>query len=103
MRKPTGRQGSWFAKWEGEELPCVHRHWTVGHWPDYLDPNVDDRPEWPGFIEALSNGKKAILTTSQIDGEKWRRASYVAVWEIEGVTVENGELRFKFVKPIAQF
>ena len=103
MLRPKGQQGSWFAKWEGEDLPCVHRHWTKRCWPAYLDPNVDDRPEWPHFIEALATGGKAILTTSHIEGNKWRRANYVAVWEIADVVAENGELRFTFVRPLFQF
>jgi hypothetical protein len=105
MRKPKGRQGSWFAEWEGEQLPCVHQHWTKGIWPEYLDPHCDTRPEWPAFIAALSQGRKAILTTSKFTEEdgKWRRASYVAIWEVENVRTEAGTLRFRFVRPLVQF
>src|SRR3546814_6943865 len=80
MRKPKGRQGSWLAEWDGEQLPCVHKRWTKGTWPEYVDPGVDDRPEWVPFVTALSDGKKALLTTSDIpeDGEPWRRSGYVA-------------------------
>src|SRR3546814_11835497 len=76
MRKPKGRQGSWLAEWDGEQLPCVHKRWTKGTWPEYVDPGVDDRPEWVPFVTALSDGKKALLTTRDIpeDGEPWRRS-----------------------------
>src|SRR3546814_13205938 len=93
MRKPKGRQGSWLAEWDGEQLPCVHKRWTKGTWPEYVDPGVDDRPEWVPFVTALSDGKKALLTTSDIpeDGEPWRRSGYVAVYAIDEVRNEGGE------------
>jgi hypothetical protein len=105
MRKPKGRQGSWFAEWDGEQLPCVHRHWTDGRWPYYLDPNFDERPEWPAFVNALRGGGKAILTTSKIprDGGSWQRDRYVAVWTVDEVVTEGRELRFKFVNKLIQF
>src|SRR3546814_4866977 len=95
MRKPKGRQGSWLAEWDGEQLPCVHKRWTKGTWPEYVDPGVDDRPEWVPFVTALSDGKKALLTTSDIpeDGEPWRRSGYVAVYAIDDVRIEGGVLR----------
>lgn len=99
MTTPRGSQGSWFATWRGHPLPCVHRHWAKP-WPNYDDPNVDGRRQWDEFIEALRNGKKALLTTSHIpadgSGEGWRRASYVSIWTIDNLSVEGTHLKFTF-------
>jgi hypothetical protein len=105
MRRPRGQQGSWFAEWNGEKLPCVHERWTKGTWPEYVDPGVDERPEWGPFIAALSSSKKALLTTSDApdDGGAWRRTGYTAVYEIENVRTEGNKLRFKFVRRMHSF
>ncbi len=105
MEVPRGRQGSWFAEWEGELLPCVHQHWTQGHWPHYLDPNADGRPEWPAFIDAIRGGGKVILTTSHPPDEngKWRRKSYVSIWRVSDVTASDGKLEFDFVEQLHRF
>ncbi len=104
---PDGHAGSWFAKWEGESLPCVHQHWTKGSWPEYVDPGYDARAEWGPFIEALKTGKKAILTTSHLpdDSGKRRRKSYIGVWYVSDVRItQDGELRFLFNgEPIHRF
>ncbi|MWV29212.1 hypothetical protein [Aurantiacibacter rhizosphaerae] len=99
MKKPKGRAGSWFAEWDGENLPCVHKFWTEGIWPEYADKGFDDRPEWGPFIEALQEKGRAILTTSHpqdADGN-WRRKSYIGIWSVSDVRVtDNKELRFTF-------
>jgi len=103
--KPIGRPGSWFAKWNGESLPCIHSHWTKGHWPFYLDAGLDDRPEWPAFVEALRVGGKAILTTSHEADQIGirRRKSYVALWTVTDVIAADGELRFKLADQLERF
>ncbi len=104
-RLPRGHAGSWFAEWEGEKLPCVHARWVEGRWPNYLDPKCDGRPKWDKFIAALKNGRKAILTTSHPPDRNgiMRRKSYVGVWEVHGVDVSDGELRFTFGKQVKRF
>lgn len=105
MKVPKGHSGSWFAEWEGEKLPCVHQHWTKGCWPKYVDPGLDDRSEWRGFIEALKTKKKVILTTSHPPDENGirRRKSYVAIYEIDNVQTDGGQLTFDFVGPPKRF
>ena len=105
MQKPKGQQGSWFATWEGERLPCVHERWTRGTWPEYADPGVDERPEWEPFVLALQRQRKALLTTSEMpeDGGPWRRSGYTAIFEIDDVRVEERVLRFKFTKRLVSF
>lgn len=101
--KPLGRQGSWFAEWNGEQIPCVHLRWTNGH--DYIDPGYDGRRQWPQFIAALANGGKAILTSSHVpDGDgPWRRDKYLAIWTVENVRVENGQLKLTYGEQLEQF
>ena len=105
MKKPKGWQGSWFAEWRGEMIPCIHKHWTHGHWPQYRDPGVDERAEWGPFIRALQEGGRAILTTSEVpDGPgPWRRNGYVGLWSIRNVLVENGVLTFDLEEPLERF
>lgn len=105
MRVPKGHPGSWFAEWEGEKLPCVHQHWTKGSWPKYVDPGLDDRPEWRGFIAALEAQKRAILTTSHEHDESGvrRRKSYVGVFAIDNVSVDGNRLMFDFIKELRRF
>ena len=98
MPKPIGERGSWFAKWRGERLPCVHRCWTVGTWPHYADPEVEADGKWPPFIEALRDGK-AILT----DGTSDVRTGYVGVYRIDNVEVRDGLLQFDFKERLADF
>jgi hypothetical protein len=102
MVKPKGQQGSWFAKWDGEDLPCVHDHWRTG--AIYRDPHVDDRKQWSNFIEALRTGRKAILTKSEVTGPlALRRAGYLSLWTIDDVEAGDGVLTFRFVKKLREF
>ena len=105
--QPVGHPGSWFAKWNGEKLPCVHQHWTKGTWPEYVDPGYDGRSEWRPFIEALEAGGKAILTTSHPPDESGirRRRSYIGIWGVSEVRITGkGELRFIFSgEPLHRF
>jgi hypothetical protein len=108
---PKGHPGKWSAKWDGNDLPCVHLHWTEGTWPEYVDPGVSDNPKWDAFINALIEGEKAILTTSYpVDKSgKRRRKSYVGIWSVSNVRVLAGqgdcrELRFTFEgEPLVRF
>ena len=84
----------------------VHERWTTRLWPEYLDPNVDDRPEWPDFVDAIRNGCRVILTKSHVpsrEGEPWRRKSYIALWRVVDVEVADGQLTFKFVEQLHRF
>jgi hypothetical protein len=104
MAKPKGERGSWFAQWDGESVPCVHRRWTEGVWPHHCDPCVDDNPKWVPFIEALKLGR-AILTEDNLDPSRIpvTRKAYVAIYRIENVEVSGGELHFDFRERLADF
>lgn len=97
MAKPEGKRGSWFAKWKGEEYPCVHRCWTKGNWPRYLDPGMDDNPKWGPYVESLKLGH-AILTEDELDeaGNPINRTGYVGLYRVENVEVRDKELHFEF-------
>lgn len=96
MRKPKGHSGSWFAKWEGESLPCIHQRHL--HGTHYIDPGMDDNPKWPRFIVELRAKKKAIVTTSYPPGDNGihRRKSYIGIWEIGDVDIDIEERKMIF-------
>ena len=104
MARPKGERGSWFAKWKGDDLPCVHRCWTKGTWPRYVDPGLTGSPKWEPFIEALKRGL-AILTEDELDaaGMPVNRSGYVGLYRIENVEVCGNELRFDFTERLTSF
>jgi hypothetical protein len=68
-KKAVGQRGSWFAKVEGEELPCIHRYWLKGL--DYHDPFVRHQDGHPvakikEFVEAVADRKRAVLTEDKL-------------------------------------
>ena len=94
MAVPKGHPGSWFAEWQGESLPCIHKHaLRKGR---YVDEGVTDHPAWPRFIAELREKQRAILTTSHPPGDDGirRRKSYVGICEIGDVEVANGIMAF---------
>ena len=95
MKIPVGRAGSWFANWEGEQIPCIHKHALKGS--TYIDDGVNEHPAWPSFIGALREQRRAILTTSHLPDESGirRRKSYIGIWEIADVQVSNGVMKFE--------
>lgn len=103
MRIPKGHAGSWFAEWEGENLPCIHQHAIKG--ASYIDNGVDDHPAWPRFIAELQAKRRAILTTSHPAGEDGirRRKGYVGIWEIGEVHVLDGTMTFALGRPVVRF
>lgn len=104
MARPKGARGSWFATWRGEEIPCVHKCWTVGTWPIYRDPFVNENPRWNPFIEGLRNGQ-AILTEDELDaaGMPLSRKGYLSLWKIGPATVSDGVLEFEFLERLEDF
>src|SRR5437773_819622 len=98
MKKPRGERGSWFAKWDGEMLPCVHQYWWSGA-RSYNDPYA--RPEDQKFQElvaAIKLKQRVILTTDTTpdNGHLFERTGYVAVYEVANVEFDENGLRFDF-------
>lgn len=97
--KARGSKGSWFAVWEGENLPCVHEHWKDGD--NYTDIEVGPRGRWPRFIAGLRAKGRVLVTRDRIVGGFPRgRLGYLSVWDIEGVSSNPDALRFRFVRQI---
>jgi hypothetical protein len=107
MVQPKGTRGSWFADWRGESLPCVHKCWfkAEANRVIYCDPGLSDDPRWDSFIAAIRTGGRVILTEDEqrADGFPVTRAGYIALYQVENVSTESGELRFDFVKRLAEF
>lgn len=106
MAKPFGQRGSWFANWNGENLPCVHKHWTKGIWPHHNDPGVTDDVKWIPFIESIKNGERVILTDDHVtdDGQlSGSRKGYIALWRVANVERRGNELHFDFVEKLKDF
>jgi hypothetical protein len=99
--KAKGKHGSWFATTSrGETLPCVHKYWA-DHWPNYLDPGVT-----PGarkadeYIAAIKSGKRVILCDDNVssDESEFKRAGYIAMYEVDNVEADERGMRFTFVR-----
>jgi hypothetical protein len=70
----------------------------------YADPYcLPEESKWVPFLAALRDKKQAILTK---DGPPsadmvFDRKGYIALFQIGALTVENGTLRFEFLKRLA--
>lgn len=103
MKKPIGSQGSWFARFEGVEFPCVHRHWYEPG--KYHDPHV--RPgtrQWDKYVARIRDLGYVILTNDIVpdnteDGT-FKRTSYIAIFEATDVRLEGADLTFSMLRRI---
>jgi hypothetical protein len=104
MAKPRGSVGTWFAEWNSEQLPCVHKHWLKAY--HYCDPGVSSDAKWPPFIDAIRDGKRVIVTDDyrSEDGKPTgRRERYIAVYRIDNVEVRDNALHFDLVDKLEEF
>jgi hypothetical protein len=105
-KRAVGRIGDWFVSVGGERLPCVHTHWSKP-WPEYSDPEA--RPgllDYDRHTAVIASKKRVVL---QLDDEPktnaggktiLMRKAYVGVFEVDGVTLDETGLRFRFVRRI---
>jgi hypothetical protein len=105
--KAIGQRGSWFATIDGESIPCVHDTWVVRGLGErrYLDPKCDpEGAKWIPFLAALRDGKRAILTKDGPPNENMvrDRVGYIALFSIEDIKAEIGELSFRFTNRLAE-
>ena len=101
MARPIGARGSWFAVWQGDKLPCIHKCWVkaeAGHL-HYCDPEVSDEWEWPAFIEAIEEKRRVILTEDVVDqnGFPKKRKGYIAIFQVDNIEVRDSELHLDLV------
>ena len=97
--KATGQRGSWFAAIDGELFPCVHEYWTrrVGGKMAYADPYcLPEHAKRAPFLTALRDKRQAILTKDGPPSAEmvFDRKGYIALFQIDTPTVEDGTLRF---------
>ena len=106
--KALGERGSWFAKVEGERLPCVHQHWVRGQ--RHLDPNYDETdPKFVELVDEISRLKRVILTKDNVihnsakkSGIGFERTGYIAVFDVGDVSVGPEGLGFDLVKRVRE-
>lgn len=107
MARPVGSRGSWFAVWQGESLPCVHKCWfkVSGKQPHYLDPGVTDDPKWAPFVQAIAEKKRVLLTDDELDalGSPVNRIGYIGLYRVDNVSFSSTELQFDFVERLESF
>jgi hypothetical protein len=105
-KRAVGRIGDWFVSVGGERLPCVHTHWSKP-WPEYSDPEA--RPgllDYDRHTAAIASKKRVVLQLddepkTNADGKTiLMRKAYVGVFEVDGVTLDETGLRFRFVRRI---
>jgi hypothetical protein len=98
--KAIGERGSWFAKVNGERLPCCHKHLVTGQ--HHSDPGyIAGIKQWDELIEGLNSTGRVILTKDEprADLEKksgmaFKRIGYIAVFKVANVVADEISLRF---------
>jgi hypothetical protein len=106
--KATGQRGSWFAEVDGESIPCGHKHWTrntrgsMVYDDPYFSPETEAK--WEPFVAALKAGKRVILTNDNVsdEGHAFERTGYIALYAIDNVEIVGENLRFRFIKRLAE-
>jgi hypothetical protein len=111
---PRGMRGSWFAEWQGQRYPCVHKRYRTGdrsQW--YEDPSaMPGSPKWDELIGAISETKRVIETDDVVRDDDIhrtkKRTGYIGLWEIGEITITpnpeaegRSHLRFRFVQRLA--
>jgi hypothetical protein len=99
----TGHQGSWFAKWQGQELPCIHEDCVVWNELRYhhSHPRYNSGEQTARYIETLKTVKRVILTKSPEDADGARhRERYLGVFDIDNARLEDG-VQFTLVRRVA--
>jgi hypothetical protein len=102
-KKAIGSRGSWFAKVDGESLPCVHEYWWVKRDQSrrYNDHLLQSSPQNDAFVAAIKDTRRVILTSDKphsVDNPApFERTGYIAVWAVDDVEFDDNGLRFRFV------
>jgi hypothetical protein len=105
--KITGKRGSWFAD-AGKEygnLPCVHTKWYKygTPYPYYSDKGYKlGKKQWDDLVRGIQEKKRVILTKDRWNEDgTFERIDYVAIFAVDNLTLTDSELRFDFIKPLA--
>jgi hypothetical protein len=104
-KKAVGERGSWFARVDGERLPCVHEQW----WKKEVGQLYHDQLVRPGerqceeFVAAIRAQRRVVLTRSKHRhgaDQAAERDGYIAVFEVDDIEFDDDGLRFRFTKRI---
>lgn len=98
--KAIGERGSWFAKVNGERIPCVHLHWVQRL--RHVDPGyIEGESPWPEFVQAIRDCGKVILTKDDAiaapekkSGFSFNRTGYIAVYSVANIEANEQGLSF---------
>jgi hypothetical protein len=101
--RAKGRRDSHFAQLSnGECLPVLSScFWTKGGWKHYVDDRLDpEEPRTRKFIQSLQTGGRAILAHAERDpdGRVTSPRSYIAVFQIDNVRVDSGNLHLDITR-----
>src|ERR1700730_17929354 len=97
QRRAIGTIGDWFARVDGERLPCVHRFWWEnGRSPTYNDTELRSSPKADELFEAIKRLKRVILTFHKGSEGVDERGGYIAIYAVDDVEFDANGLRFKF-------
>ncbi len=98
--KAIGERGSWFAKVDGERLPCVHQYWVKGL--HHCDPGFGSgERQWDELFRSIVELKRVILTKDEPiaapdrkSGFLFNRTGYIAVYSVANIEADDRGLRF---------
>jgi hypothetical protein len=95
-KKPKGSRGSFFAKFNGESIPCVFERWKDGD--GYCDPGAKPSwRRWTKYFAAIRDGQKVILTTQkELDNGSFKRTGYTAIYLVSECRMSDSGLEFSF-------
>lgn len=105
MSKPVGQQGSWYARWDGEDIPCIHNHPTLLSKMHYKAPIWDSPERHHRYFEDIQRLGKVILTRSRLgDNEHYIRESYIALFRVANLQLtEAGDIELDLVERLHSF
>lgn len=105
MAKPTGQQGSWYARWDGEDVPCIHSHPTLLHGTHYKAPIWDSPERHRRYFEDIQRLGKVILTKSRLgENGHYVREGYIGLFRVTNAVLNvQGEIELDLAERLVSF
>lgn len=97
-KRAIGQQGSWFAKVDGEALPCVHKRFLTRL--AYHDP-AKGVPLPKDYVRAIEKGTVVLTKSSEVERGRFERSGYVAIFRIADFDFNDGQVRFSLAQRLA--
>lgn len=103
--RPVGHQGSWYARWDGKDIPCIHRHPTLLRGLHYRAPIWDSPERHLRYFEDIRELRKVILTKSELlESGHYARKGYIALWRVDNVELDaDGFIHLDLVERLHEF